>query len=154
MIIYSIFVFTRVEHFILPFYKYPSLHCMDNAPKSWLLLRTTPRHTHLPAEGTRQPVTYLTGHRLCLQVAELILGVQKTPSGRTETSFSNSSDTRGQQCIQLLIHFTVVSVSLLRPTWSHLCKQRPAWQQPALCSCGAPSCPQPLGPSAPGPSSV
>lgn len=149
---FTIFVFARVKHFILPFYKYPSLHCMDNAPKSWLLLRTTPRHTHPPAEGTRQPVTHLTGHRLCLQVAELILSVQKTPSRQTETSVSKSSDRRGQRCIQLLMNFTVVC--LLRPTWSHLCKQRPAWQQPALCSCGVPSCPQPLGPSAQGPSSV
>lgn len=81
---------------------------MDNAPKSWLLLRTTPRHTHLPAEGTGQPVTYLTGHRLCLQVAELILGVQKTPSRQTETCVSNSLDTRWQRCIQLLIHLSVV----------------------------------------------
>lgn len=127
---------------------------MDNAPKSWLLLRTTPRHTHLPAEGTRQPVTYLTRHRLCLQVAELILGVQKTPSQQTETSVSNSSNRRGQRCIQSLVRFTFVSISLLRLTSSHLCKQRPAWQQPALCSCGVPSCPQPLGPSARGPSSV
>lgn len=64
----------------LPLYKDPSLHCMDDAPESWLLLGAALGHAHLPAEGTGQPITDLTGHRLCLQVAELVLGVQQTPA--------------------------------------------------------------------------
>lgn len=58
---------------------------MDNAPESWFLLGTTFGYTHLPAEGTCQPVTYFARHRLCLKVTELILSVQQTPSEQKET---------------------------------------------------------------------
>lgn len=76
----------------LPLHKYPSLYRMHNAPESWLLLRTTFGHAHPPAEGARQPVSDLTGHRLRLQVAELILSVQQTPAGQKESAHSFVDD--------------------------------------------------------------
>ena len=69
----------------LPFHKYPSLHCVYYASESWLLLRTALGYTHLPAECAGQPISYFAGHRLHLQVAELVLCVQQTPADQKNT---------------------------------------------------------------------
>lgn len=70
---------------------------MDNTPESWLLLRTTLGHTHLPAEGTCQPITHFTWHWFCLQVAEFVLSIQQTPSRQTETPVSDSLERKWQR---------------------------------------------------------
>lgn len=132
----------------LPFYKYPSLHCMDDAPESRLLLGTTLGHAHLPAEGARQPITYLAGHRLRLQVAELVFSVQQTPAEQKETPVSLDNRRPG-----LILH-ACPSVGLFSRAWSRPCKQSPAWRQRAPGSCGVPAGPRRLGPSAPGPPSA
>lgn len=120
----------------LPFHKDPSLHRMNDAPESRLLLGAAFGHAHPPAEGARQPITHLAGHRLRLQVAELILRVQQAPAEK-KGSMTHASWTITCRC------------AALRLTWSHPCKLRPAWRRPAPGSCGAPAGPPHRGPSAP-----
>ena len=60
----------------LPFHKYPSLYCMDNTPEPGFLLCPSQHHPHLPREGRSQPVPDLWGHRVGLDVTELIFCVQ------------------------------------------------------------------------------
>lgn len=69
---------------------------MDDGPESRLLLGATLGHAHLPGEGARQPIPHFAGHRLRLQVAELVLGVQKTPAGQKGTPVSRSWDSQGR----------------------------------------------------------
>lgn len=62
---------------------------MDNAPEAWLFLTPSEHHSHLSCEGGGQPVPYLGGHGIWLDIAEFIFCIQQAPVGGRRTKEIN-----------------------------------------------------------------
>lgn len=72
--------------FLLPLNKYSCLDGVHNAAEARLLLVASQHQAHLTSEGGGQPVPHLGGHRLGLDVAELVLRVDQAPEGSRRRS--------------------------------------------------------------------
>lgn len=71
-------VYLEIPTIHLPFHKNSSLYSMNNASKFWFFLGFLFRHPHFSCEGRRQPVPHFQGDRICLNITELIFGVQQS----------------------------------------------------------------------------
>lgn len=81
---------TRNEHDV-PLHKNAGLYGMDDATEPWFLLRASAYHAHLPGEGGGQPVAHLHGHRVSLDIAELVLRVQQASAKEGPGPFNNAN---------------------------------------------------------------
>lgn len=77
-----VFVPHTHTHGRLPLNKDASLNGVDDAAEARLLFVAPQHQAHLAGEGGGQPVPHLRGHRLRLDVAELILSVHQTSADK------------------------------------------------------------------------
>ena len=75
-------VLVHHTHTRLPLDKYPGLDGVDDAAEARFLLIAPQHQAHLAGEGGGQPIPHLRGHRLRLDVAELVLCVHQAPERR------------------------------------------------------------------------